>query len=309
MAKQIRLAPNIIGRIITLRGLSYTVIGVMPESFNFPIQNKPADAWSTLGFSDYLRSPVPWPRLRGTHILKLAAELKPGVKLENANSDLARISAALSQTYPATNKYSSVRVAPLLDNLVKKQRSIFMLLMAAVGCVLLIACVNAANLSLVRAASRRRELVIRLAMGAGRKRVIRQVLIESILLSMASGVAGIGLGALGGKLLTRFSPLDIPRMGESKVDLAVFLFTFAASLLAGIAFGVLPAFRAWQAHPAEALKEGARGSTGYGASKARNVLIVSEVAMAMVLLACAGLLAAAFIASIVSILVSSRTTC
>ncbi|MGB8132496.1 MAG: ABC transporter permease [Candidatus Angelobacter sp.] len=282
--------PNIIGRIITLRGLSYTVIGVMPESFNFPIQNKPADAWSTLGFSDYLRSPVPWPRLRGTHILKLAAELKPGVKLENANSDLARISAALSQTYPATNKYSSVRVAPLLDNLVKKQRSIFMLLMAAVGCVLLIACVNAANLSLVRAASRRRELVIRLAMGAGRKRVIRQVLIESILLSMASGVAGIGLGALGGKLLTRFSPLDIPRMGESKVDLAVFLFTFAASLLAGIAFGVLPAFRASQADPAEALKEGARGSTGYGASKARNVLIVSEVAMAMVLLACAGLL-------------------
>jgi predicted permease len=282
--------PKIVGRIITLRGLPYTVIGVMPESFNFPIQNKPADAWSTLGFSDYLRSPVPWPRLRGTRILKLVAELKPGVTLESANSDLARISAALSQAYPATNKYSSVRVAPLLDNLVKKQRSIFMLLMAAVGCVLLIACVNVANLSLVRAASRRRELVIRLAMGAGRKRVIRQVLIESILLSMVSGVVGIGLGALGGKLLTRFSPMDIPRIGESNVDLVVFLFTFGASLLTGIAFGVLPAFRASEADPAEALKEGARGSAGYGASKARNVLIVSEVAMAMMLLACAGLL-------------------
>jgi putative ABC transport system permease protein len=283
--------PNIVGRTILLRGLRYTVIGVMPESFNFPVRNKPFDAWSTFGFSDYLRSPVPWPRERGSHIVSVAGELKPGMTIEKASNDLATIAASLAETYPATNKYHTVRVQPLLDRLVQKQRSIFLLLLAAVGCVLLIACANVANLSLVRATTRRRELAIRLALGAGRRRVIRQVLAESVLLSLAGGLAGLVLGALGSKLLTQFSPIEVPRIGESRVDLMVLFFTVGASLLTGIAFGVVPALRASRTDPSEALKEGTRGASGgHGASRARSALIVSEVALAMMLLACAGLL-------------------
>lgn len=282
---------NIIGRTIVLRGLSYTIIGVMPESFNFPVKNKPLDGWSTFGYSDYLRSPVPWPRERGSRIVNVAGDLKPGATVDQANSDLARITASLAQTYPATNKFQTVRVQPMLSRLVQKQRAALVLLLAAVGCVLLIACANVANLSLVRATTRRRELAIRLAVGAGRARVIRQVLVESILLAIVGGVAGLGIGALGSKLLTRFSPVDIPRMGESKVDLAVLLFTLGASFLSGVAFGVVPALRASQTDPAEALKEDARGvSGGHSSNRARSALIVSEVALALMLLTSSGLL-------------------
>jgi putative ABC transport system permease protein len=282
---------NIIGRGIILRGLPYTIVGVMPESFNFPVKNEPLDAWSTFGFSDYLRSPIPWPRERGSRIVNVAGELNPGVTIDQANSDLGRISASLAETYPATNKFQTVRVEPLLSHMVQKQRAIFVLLLAAVLCVLLIACANVANLSLVRATTRRRELAIRLAMGAGRARVIRQVLVESIFLAMIGGFAGLVLGALGSKLLTRFSPVDVPRMGESRIDLVVLLFTLGASFLTGIAFGVIPALRASQTDPADALKEDARGSSsGHAGSKARSALIVSEVALALMLLTSAGLL-------------------
>lgn len=285
--------PKVIGSMITLRGLPYMVIGVMPPAFNFPVRNQPFEAWTTFAFASDLRSDsgTPIATQRGAHYLQMIGKLKSGIPPERARADLAVVSSTLTAKYPISNKHRDVKMAPLLEQLVGELRPVLLLLLGAVCCVLLVACANVANLLLARASTRRRELAIRAALGAGRMRVIRQLLTESILLSLMGGVAGFLLGMWGNELLVRFSPVDVPRLGEARIDFGVFLFALGISLLTGIVFGLLPAFRASQTDPADTLKEGSRGSTeGIRSNKARSLLVVSEVALALMLLACAGLL-------------------
>jgi len=282
--------PGIVGKQITLQGRPFTIAGVMPAAFNFPVREHPFDVWTTFAFSGDLK-PDAIGTQRGGHYLEVVGSLKPGVTPAQARADFQVIVAALAKQYPDSNKYRGLRIEYLMDVLTSEVRPALLLLLGAVGCVLLVACANVANLLLARAGTRHREIAIRAALGAGRFRVVRQVLTESVLLSLAGGAAGLLAAVWANELLVRFGPPVVPRLGESRVDLAVFAFALGVSLLTGIVFGIAPALRASQADPAEALKEGARGSTeGLRSNKARSLLVVSEVALAMMLLACAGLL-------------------
>ncbi len=285
--------PRVAGKSITLRAQPYTVIGVMPAGFKFPIRTDPVDAWTTFAFSEDLRTATGGKGMaeqRGAHFLDAVATLTPGSSVERANADLKVIADGLAKQY-STNRYRSIRIEPLLNSLVQNMRPVLLLLLAAVSCVLLVACANVANLLLARASSRHREIAIRTALGAGRFRVARQVLTESVALSLLGGLAGILLATWGTDLLTRFGPQDVPRLGSADIDFRVFLFALAISVITGVVFGVFPAFRASGTDPAESLKEGSRGSTeGIRSNKARSALVVGEVALALMLLACAGLL-------------------
>jgi putative ABC transport system permease protein len=286
--------PKILGTQIMLRRAPYTVIGVMPAAFNFPVRNDAFDAWTTFGFSTFLRSADGKPPLgeqRGAHFLDVTALLKPGVSLSQVRADLDVIQSGLTRKYPETDRYRSIQIISLLDRLVQKTRPIILILLGAVGCVLLVACANVANLMLARANGRRRELAIRSALGAGKARVVGQVLTESVLLSVIGGAVGLLLAQWGTVLLIHYGPQDVPRLGESRVDLWVFAFALGVSLVTGFLFGLAPALRAARADPAEALKEGSRGSTeGLRSNKARSVLVIAEVALALLLLSSAALL-------------------
>jgi putative ABC transport system permease protein len=228
---------------------------------------------------------------RGAHFLEATAALKPGVSIAKAMADLDVIQRQMRKQFPDEDRYRAVRIVPLLDQMTQEMRPVILILLGAVGCVLLVACANVANLLLARASARRRELAIRSALGANRWRVVRQVLTESVLLSLAGGAVGLLLAWWGNALLIHYGPQDVPRLGESSVDVRVFAFATGVSLLTGFLFGLVPALRAAQADPAESLKEGSRGSTeGLRSNKARSVLVVAEVALALLLLSGAGLL-------------------
>jgi putative ABC transport system permease protein len=286
--------PDILGKQIILRRQPYTVIGVMPAGFTFPIANEALDAWTTFGFSPDLRSADGTPAMgaqRGAHFFSIAGVLKPGVSVTQAKADLDVIDAQLSLRYPESNRYRAIRIAPLLDKLVAKLRPFLLILLCAVGCVLLVACANVANLLLARSSARSRELAIRTALGASRMRVVRQTLTESVLLSLMGGAVGLLLASWGSALLVKYGPQDVPRLGDAHLDWPVFAFAVGVSLASGVLFGMLPALRAAQSDPAETLKEGSRGSTeGLRSNKARSVLVVAEVALAFMLLSSAGLL-------------------
>lgn len=293
-AKHFGSDPQIVGRVITLRGVPFTVIGVMPEAFNFPIRNDQWDAWTTFAYSTDLRGPDGKPgqgEERGAHYLTSVGKLKPSVSIERAKADIRVIIANQAKQFPNSNKYRDIRIVSALDDLVRNTKPALLLLVGAVGCVLLVACANVANLLLARASARKRELALRTALGASRLRVIRQVLTESVLLSLLGGVVGLAAGAWGSALLVHFSPGDVPRLGRVSMNWVVFAFTFGVSLLTGVAFGIVPALRASQSDPADSLKDGSRGSTeGIRTNKARSLLIVSEIALAVMLLASAGVL-------------------
>ena len=281
--------PSIINQAITLDGRPFTVVGVMPASFEFPIQNDPVELWTTIAGDASGSEPVT--TQRGAHFLQLIARLKPGVTQEQAQAELTAIASRLEQQYPDTNTRRTLVLDPALVALVGDIRPALLILLGAVACVLLIACANVANLLLARATGRHKEMAIRAALGASRIRVVRQLLTESIILSIAGGAGGLLLAVWWSDLLVALGKQDIPRAVHVGIDWRVLGFTLGVSLLTGLIFGLAPAIHSSKTELVDALKEGGRGTSDGGRrNRVRNVLVVSELAIAVVLLVGAGLL-------------------
>jgi putative ABC transport system permease protein len=283
-----------VGKSVTLDGQSYTVVGVAPAGFQYPDKT---EAW----IPPFQLVPTPGPqmdleRARGFGFLSAVGLLKPGVTVERANDEMTAITARLRQQYPETNNKRFDRVESLRANLVGERSAALLLLLGSVALVLLIACANVSNLLLARAASRGKEIAVRLALGATRLRLVRQLLVESVLLALAGGAAGLVLGWWGVDLMRGLLPSDFPRAQGIGVDLRVLAFTFLVSLVTGVAFGLAPALRATNPDVNESLKESSRGSAGDGrGNRVRSALVVSEVALSLVLLVGAGLLFRSFL--------------
>jgi putative ABC transport system permease protein len=282
--------PVVVGRTVLLNGRNHTIIGIMPPGFEFPLRTA---LWKPLWFpADQYDQ-----QRRGNRGIEVIGRLKPGISLSTAQAELDNLAAQLTSQYP--RNYESrgwkIGVVALLDDYVGNARQALLILLGAVTFVMLIACANVANLSLSRAMARRQELAVRMALGAGRWRVVRQLLTESMLLSLLGGTAGLMLAGWGAGFLLRFAPPDLPRIAEVKVEGVVLSFTLVISLLSGIVFGLIPALSASNPDLNETLKDAGRSMSG-GASRQRmrNILVVSEIALALVLLVGAGLLLKSF---------------
>ena len=240
----------------------------MPKDFQFaPFWVTKATIWTPLVLGDRLSS-------RGGNSLRVFARLKPRVTLEQAQAEMAGIAGRLEQQYPGTNR--NVQVVSLREKVVGNIRPALLVLLGAVGFVLLIGCANVAHMFLARSAARQREIAVRAALGAMRWRVLRQYLLESLVIALLGGVCGLLLALWGTRVLIALGPQQIPRLATIGVDQYVLLFVLAVSLITGLVFGILPAWKASAANVSEALKEGERGSSeGIGRNRLRNLLVSS----------------------------------
>ena len=278
----------IVGKTIPLSGNVYTVIGVMPENFKSPREN--SEAWTPVHVSNPVAA-----NFRGVHFLRTYARLAPRVTLQQAGAEMHLIDQQLATQYPADNKNRNTVLIALQERIVGESRRALLVLFAAVSLVLLIACANFANLLLARAAERGREIVIRTALGAGRLRIMRQLLTESILISLVGGAAGLVIAWWGSSLLIALKPENLPRLQEINLDPRVFAFTLGVSILTGLIFGLMPAWTASRPAVSNSLKEGGRGaSSGRAQQRVRAALVAGELAVALVLLIGAGLLVKTF---------------
>ena len=275
----------VIGKTISLDGSQFTVVGVLPPGFELLRRDDifvPLGLWFTPG-NNLLRRDNQFP-------LYVLGRLKSGITVAQARADLSGVAAQLEREYPATNKGVSGAADKLEDLQVKDVRPILLVLLAAVGCVLLIACVNVANLMLVRAARRERELAVRLALGAGRGRIIRQLLTESLMIAVLGGASGLLLGVWGISSLTTLVPRTLLQLDQVRLNQPVLLFALGISVLTGLLFGLLPALHAARTDLNTSLKEGGRSIASSGWERARKGLLVAEVGLALVLLVGAGLM-------------------
>jgi putative ABC transport system permease protein len=278
---------SLIGRSITLDNVRYRVVGVVPAAGTYPDGGM---LWFPFTFD-----PDQLADSRGAVYLSVLARLKPGVTLDQANRDMVGIARRLEQQYPDNNTRVSAVVIPLQEWITGSLRRPLFVLLGGVGFVLLIACANVANLLLVRGVSRGGELAVRAAMGAGRGRLVRQLVTESLVLSVAGAGAGLALAAVGTRLLVQAAPSSIPRLEDIRVDGLVLGFTFALAVLTGVLFGILPARLVVRPDLARTLREGGRsGMQRVGGNRARMALVVAEVALSVMLLAGAGLLIRSF---------------
>jgi putative ABC transport system permease protein len=277
--------PAVIGKTISLDGNPFDVIGVLPPGFELLRRDDvyvPLGLWFTPGHGLLNRG--------NQFPLYVLGRMKRGVTEEQARAELAAVAAQLAREYPGTNSNRSATAIKLADLQVENVRPVLLVLLGAVGCVLLIACVNVANLMLVRAAGRSRELAVRLALGAGRGRIVRQLLTESLLIAALGGAAGLLLGAWGISGLTALVPRELLQLDQVRLNQPVLLFTLGLSVLTGLLFGLLPALNAARTDLNTCLKEGGRSSAGSALGSARRGLLVIEVGLALMLLVGAGLM-------------------
>jgi putative ABC transport system permease protein len=289
--------PAIIGRQILLDGKPHQVVGVLPASFHFPREEK--SGATSLGEGLEVYKPLGYePGDLEVHMGDFnywtTARLRPGVSAARAQAELNVVQAAISKQLPGDLDLHASLI-PLQERMVGDVRQGLILLMAAVGAVLLVLCVNLANLGLARAAGRARDAAIRTALGASRGRLLVQSIVESTLLALTGGALGVALAYWGLRVLLAVAPIDLPRLNEVHVDARVLLFAMAISLLTGLIFGALPALRSVRFAPMETLKSAGRGNTeGRGGLRVRNVLVSLEVGLSAALLVTAGLLVASF---------------
>ena len=289
--------PNILGKRLRMDNDPYTIVGVVPAGFRHPgtTVTKDVEVWVTCGFSG---DPYPKPARNVKVAREAIGRLKPGIDETQAQARLTAMASELRTDFP--NDYPpeakwSIEIQPLQDSLVGNVRPQLLVLMAAVVLVVLIASVNIANLLLARASGRQREMAMRMTLGAGRFRMVRQMLTESLVLSLIAGVAGVLAAKLTLSFILRFVPASVPRLAEVSVDRTVLFFAFLIAIFTGIIFGLAPAFQTMKADMTAAIREGAQGS-GYSAKtfRLRSLLIVSELALAVVLMVGAGLLLRTF---------------
>ncbi len=283
--------PSVVGRAITLNNESYTVVGVVKSTVRLPAFGKWRDqVWVPLAFSSEEASN------RGDHFLEVIGRMKPGVTLQTARSEMETIAARLAQEYPRYNVRIGAVVNPLHEEIVGDMKSALLILLGAVAFVLLIACANVANLLLARAAVRQKEIALRLALGADRARLTKQLLAESVLLSLLGGGVGLALAYGGLRVLTQFIPADLAHPEIIPIDGKVLLFTVVVAIVTGLIFGLAPASQASHFNLNDTLKEGGRDSGASGRGKRlRSALVVAEVAVSFILLIGAGLLINSFL--------------
>jgi predicted permease len=279
-------APDILGKGITLDGNAYTIVGVIPATFHFSMGGSPVrDVFLPIG---QWKNNLLTTRTAGLGINGIG-RLKPGVTIERARADMSTVTNNLAAAFPDANKGTGAKLIPLKQWMVGNVGSILVLLLASVGFVLLIACVNVANLLLARSTGRTREFAVRAALGASQRRVVRQLLTESLLLAFASGTLGLMLAAWGTRAALSILPAALPRAEDIGLDARVLLFTLAISLVAGVLFGLVPALKMSKPNVHETLKEAGRGVSG-GRHRMQGIFVVAELAMALVLLAGSGLM-------------------
>lgn len=277
-------SPDAIGKTAVLNGRPHTVIGVMPAHFEF--WQRDVDAWAVLTLDP--------PAYRGPQFVRGIARLKPGVAIEQAAAEMETIARDIERLHPKDYNRLRIPVIPLREVVVGDIRPLLWILSCAVALVLLIAILNVANLQLVRATDRRREIAIRLSVGAGRGQIVRQLLTESLALALAGGTIGIALAAAGVAALRALGPPDLPRLGEIGVDVRVLAFTAALSIVSAILFGLAPALAASGTGLTDSLKQGARSGDSPRHGRARGALVVAQVTFSVVLLVGAGLLIRSF---------------
>jgi predicted permease len=288
-------AKDIIGKPIVLNDHDFTVVGVMPKGFQFPISTPAPALWISL--ADEADGKSPATQQRGFDVLGVIGRLKPGVTVEQAKADLSVIAGNLSRQYPDNNKqYGSALVKPQLEHMTQDTRPALRILFGAVTLMLLIVCANVAGLLLARCSRRSAEFALRSAIGASRAAIIRQLLVESVLLSLCGGAAGTALAIGMLRAILRYMPLEVPRMQGASLDGGVLLFVLIVSLVSGIVFGVVPALRISRLAPASALREGSHNvAGGRGQHRLLNGLVIAQTAIGMVLLIGSGLLMRSFI--------------
>jgi len=285
---------SILNRAVHLSGELYTVIGVMPPSFRFPMTRPTNSVWTTLATDDDPNDPHSNVRERGSHFLNVFGRLKPGSNVDQADQDLKVIAANLARQYPNTNtRHDSARVITEINALLGDTRTALLVVLGSVALVLLIACGNIANLLLARVRERQREIALRSALGAAKRRIVRQLLAESLVLSLCGGVAGCCLAYVGTPAILSLIGDSVPRAADAGVDLPVLIFAIVLSLATGIGFGVIPALVGSRTDLVSTLKEGGRSEI-FGRDWLRSSLIVGQVALGLVLTAGAGLLIASF---------------
>lgn len=286
--------PGILGRTIELNGAPYTIVGVMPRGFAFPRANEMPPNFN---FAPQIQLWVPLALNRGPRIpaepseLAVIGRLKPNVTISQAQAELTILGKRFADQYHFSASFFQYAVTPLARQIAGDTRQPLLLILAAVGVVLLIACSNVASLLLTRSLGRKRELTLRTALGAGNSRLIRQLLTESVVLASVGGLVGILLAKAAIFAVKVFGPPNIPRLGEASLDIRVVLFALSVTLLTGILFGLAPAFGATRANLFESLKEGGhRSGSSPMAQRTRQLLVISQIALAFVLVITAGLL-------------------